>query len=169
MIINYTNKHWNTKDSCWPWTVSNMRMISWLRPRCKICSEWFVFSERRSLFTKHPPAPASFIRQYTGELGTSVFWYSKCCSCKTTAFISVLMWSMMVLDSLISMLFKMILFRVGRLWMRCKEIWQILTSLRCHILCVPNHTVCAAHWPAVIRHLIYSFQPDAKPAFPPGR
>ena len=61
MIINYTNKHWNTKDSCWPWTVSNMRMISWLRPRCKICSEWFVFSERRSLFTKHPPTSPCII------------------------------------------------------------------------------------------------------------
>ena len=61
MIINYTNKHWNTKDSCWPRTVSNMRMISWLRPRCKICSEWFVFSERRSLFTKHPPTSPCII------------------------------------------------------------------------------------------------------------
>ena len=58
MIINYTNKHWNTKDSCWPWTMLPMRMISWYWPRCKICSEWFVFSEQRSLFTNTIIYPA---------------------------------------------------------------------------------------------------------------
>ena len=134
------------------------------------------FSERCWLFTNNSPA-ASFIRPYTAEYSSSLLFIEHCSSHNikllffyTTVFYAAV-FDVELEDSFISMSFKIILFRLGRVWLpsykkKFDKSWRSSWP-SCHILCVPNHTVCPAHWPSVIRHLIYSFQPRCKASLPP--
>ena len=142
------------------------------RTMMRICLEWSVDRDHVAKYSAHHQVifwnaaadflPATIIYPVTQRENVR---YS---TWKERRFFGVYCDACMVEQLFSTMSFALMLFRSGR--KRHKKVWQIMTGYPPPYFVLPNHTVCAAHWPTVIRHLIYSFQPRCKAGgLPPGR
>ena len=140
----------------------------------RICLGWSVDRGHVAKYSAHHQVICIFWNAATDFLPATIIYpvtqrenvtYS---TWKERRFLGVYCDAFMVEPLFSTMSFALMLFRSGR--KRHKKVWQIMTGYPPPYFVLPNHTVCAAHWPTVIRHLIYSFQPRCKAGgLPPGR
>ena len=135
---------------CSEWSVDRVHVAKYSAHHQVICIFWNAAADFLPATIIYPVTQREIATYSTWDLWKGVSWSINWCMCGRTV------------------VFHQWVLPFGRKWH--KKVWQIMTGYPPPYFVLPNHTVCAAHWPTVIRHLIYSFQPRCKAGgLPPGR
>ena len=129
----------------------------------RICSEWSVDRDHVAKYSAHHQVICIFWNAAADFLPATIIYpvtQRENATYSTWDLWKGVSWSILWCMCGITVVFHQWVLPFGLKWH--KKVWQIMTGYPPPYFVLPNHTVCAAHWPTVIRHLIYSFQPRCK-------
>ena len=131
---------------CLEWSVDRDHVAKYSAHHQVICIFWNAAADFLPATIIYPVTQRENATYSTWDLWKGVSWSILWCMCGRTV------------------VFHQWVLPFGLKWH--KKVWQIMTGYPPPYFVLPNHTVCPAHWPTVIRHLIYSFQSRCKAGRP---